>query len=233
MKIVLFKSWPYKSQKTEKHTWCAKNCHESKIGFVLSLKEKHENCNHCLTTILLYRSSRDYYYQQYSSSLLGIFNGVSTKLSTKDIYNIDYNSTIPQLGTTAGIDIVEAFVDYVFGLDGERRFASKKLLDLPILSSSNELCFSFNFLQEKGAKYYKMNFKIFAEVRSAPMIKLYVSLPNHARSFDRFDLSKLISLRDNFTTVVELSVTSLKILEKRNTVVEPCAVTGNYDKVSL
>jgi hypothetical protein len=178
----------------------------------------------------LNRESKEYYSQLYNVQTMAIFSGASTKVSIEDIYNIDYNSTIPHLGENVSITIVEALVDYVYGLDGLRSLTSKKLLDLPILSSSTELCFTFDFLQEKGAKYYKFNLKMFAEISSVPMLKVFVSLPNHARSFDRFDLSKPINLRDNLTTVVEFSVNSLKILEKRSTAAEPCAVAENYDK---
>jgi hypothetical protein len=162
-----------------------------------------------------------------------MFSGVSSNVNIEDIYNIDYNSTIPQLATNASIDNVEAFVDYAFGQDGIRSFASKKLLDLPKLSSSRELCFSFNFIQEKGAKYYKFNFKMLAEMGSLQMINVHVSLPNHVRSFDRFDLSKPITLRDNLSTFIEFSVNSLKILEKRSRAAEPCVAVENYDKVSF
>jgi hypothetical protein len=118
-------------------------------------------------------------------------------------------------------------VDYVFGLDGQKIYAGKKLVDIPILSSAHELCFS------KGAKSYKFDLKMFAEISAAPMLKVFLSLPNHTRSFDRLALSKVVTLRDNLTTSIELSVDSLKVLEKRSRVAEPCAATKNYDKVGI
>ena len=160
-----------------------------------------------------------------------MYNGASSNISMEEIYSINYNDSIVRLGTPAYPFIFEVNVITVFGLDGKQREAGSKLIKLPQLSSPVEVCFSFDFLQDKGAKSYKFSLKMFAN--STPSFKGFMSLPNQTRSFDRFQLFKVLTLPDEKTTSIAYSVYSLKFLEKRNTATEPCVSVENYDKVLL
>ena len=179
------------------------------------------------------RNARAYYGLNSNSSLLGIYNGASINISMDEIYNINYNKSIPQIGkldNPSNPSVIEVTIDYIYGLDGNRREAGTRLLKLPMLNSNAEVCFSFDFLKTKGAKLYKFNLKMFAD--STPSFKGFMSLPNQTRSFDRFQLFKLLTLPENKTTSIIYSVYSMKFLEKRNTATEPCVAVEDYDQVN-
>ena len=112
------------------------------------------------------RNARAYYGLNSNSSLLGIYNGASINISMDEIYNINYNKSIPQIGkldNPSNPSVIEVTIDYIYGLDGNRREAGTRLLKLPMLNSNAEVCFSFDFLKTKGAKLYKFNLKMFAD----------------------------------------------------------------------
>ncbi len=115
-------------------------------------------------------------------------------------------------------------------MDGVKQ--SNNQLGLTYLSSSHEACVSFAFLVGAGAKSYKIKLQMFAHQGNSPSLKGFMSLPNQARSFERFQLfDKAISLPENKDTTVDYLVYSLKFLQKRNTIEEPCVDVDNYDKV--
>jgi len=126
---------------------------------------------------------------------------------------------------------IKVNVDYVFGLDGSRRMVGVKLTSLPRLTSNVETCYSFDFLQNRGAKSYKFRVKMFATQGSSPLLKGFMSLPNQTRGYDRFQLFRVISLPNYKTTEIAYSVYSLKVLEKRSTAADPCIAVENYDRV--
>ena len=159
-----------------------------------------------------------------------MYNGASSNISMEEIYSINYNDSIVRLGTPAYPFIIEVNVITVFGLDGKQRQAGSKLIKLPQLSSALEVCFSFDFLQDKGAKNYKFSLKMFTN--STTSFRGFMSLPNQTRSFDRFQLFKGLTLPENKTTSIAYSIFSMKFLEKRNTAKEPCVSVENYDKVN-
>jgi hypothetical protein len=80
-------------------------------------------------------------------------------------------------------------------------------------------------------KEYALALELYAEPDRNIQMNGFMSLPNQMRSFDRFELFGPTSLLANKTTVMDFSVTSVKILQKRNTVAEPCIHVDNYDKV--
>jgi hypothetical protein len=174
---------------------------------------------------------------------MALFNGVSSDISIEEIYGIDYNSSIYQFHTTyslantsatvnlshENLGVVETSLASIYGLDGVKQ--SNNQLGLSILSSSVESCASFAFLASKGAKSYKIRLQMFTP-GTAPSLKGFMSLPNQARSFERFQLfDKAINLPENKDTTLDYLVYSLKFLQKRNTVEEPCVDIENYDKV--
>jgi hypothetical protein len=172
--------------------------------------------------------------------MMGLYNGVPSNISTEEIYGIDYNSSIYQFRTTYSLAnssetanlmvIIETYLTSIYGLDGEKQ--KNNQLGLTILSSSIEACASFAFLAGKGAKSYKLKLQMFAPKGSLPALKGFMSLPNQARSFERFQLfDKVLTLPDNKDTTVDFLVYSLKFLQKRNTLEDPCVNVDNYDKV--
>ncbi len=170
---------------------------------------------------------------------MALFSGVSSNISIEEIYGIDYNSSIYQFRTTyslgnmsddAKLKIFNNSLVSIFGLDGVKQ--SNYQLGLTFLTSSHEACASFAFLVGKGAKSYKIKLQMFTEQGNSPSLKGFMSLPNQARSFERFQLfDKAISLPENKDTTVDYLVYSLKFLQKRNTVEDPCVDVNNYDKV--
>ncbi len=116
------------------------------------------------------------------------------------------------------------------GLDGSRPDESG-LLGQSLLSSSEELCATFFFLWDSGVKYYRLSLAMYPVLNSDLSMSGFMSLPNQARSYDKFKLFEELELPDNSTTEMDFSVTSLKFLQKRNTVASPCIHVDNYDKV--
>jgi Cu2+-containing amine oxidase len=103
-----------------------------------------------------------------------------------------------------------------------------RLQKLPKLTSNTEICLSFDFLQNRGAKSYRFNMKMYTD--TTPYLKGFVSLPNQTRSYDRFQLFKVLILPENKIISAAYSVYSLKVLEKRNTASHPCIAVDDYDK---
>ena len=176
------------------------------------------------------------YYGQHGNNSLGtMFLGYSENISMEEIYGVDYNSSIYQftIRTGAGWEnsstTIEVIPDYFKGLNGS--YFNKRLLGLSMLSASHELCATFFFLRELGLKEYLLSLVWYAEPKSIVYMKGYMSLPNQARSFDRFQLIYNYPISDSKLTTMDFSVTALKFLQKRNTVAEPCANVDNYDKV--
>jgi hypothetical protein len=177
-----------------------------------------------------------YYGQHNNAFLYKMFSGYSENISMEEIYGADYNSSIYQFMVQTGDR--EAFtattigltLQSLTGLDGSQPRPSG-LLGLSLLSSSYELCATFFFLLDSGVKYYRLILALYAEQNRTVYMKGFMSLPNQTRSFDRFQLFQLYKLEDNKKTVMDFSVTSLKLLQKRNTVAEPCIHVDNYDKV--
>ena len=208
--------------------------------FYLELKAFSRTYSYCVmysipTSIFLChtRNARIYYGLMSNQSLLGLYSGASVNISVDEIYNVNYNSSIPELGKLGypiNPNVIEVTIDYIYGLDGRRRETGTKLLKLPLLNSNAEVCFSFDFLKTKGAKNYKFSLKMFAN--STTSFKGFMSLPNQTRSFDRFQLFKGLTLPENKTTSIAYSIFSMKFLEKRNTAKEPCVSVENYDKVN-
>jgi hypothetical protein len=165
-----------------------------------------------------------------------MFRGYSKKISMEEIYGVDYNSSIyhfivrtwkHKANTVTTIDVT---LLYFSGLDGSRPDESG-LLGLSLLSSSEELCATFFFLWDSGVKYYYLSLAMYPGPNSVLSMSGFMSLPNQARSYDKFKLFEDIELPDNSTTEMDFSVTSLKFLQKRNTVAAPCIHVDNYDKV--
>jgi hypothetical protein len=185
------------------------------------------------------RDKKVYYSGRGNASLMALFSGVSSDISIEEIYGIDYNSSIYQFQTTystatvnlshENLGVIDTSLASIYGLDGVKQ--SNNQLGLTILSSSVESCASFAFLAGKGAKSYKIRLQMFTP-GTVPSLKGFMSLPNQARSFERFQLfDKAINLPENKDTTLDYLVYSLKFLQKRNTVEEPCVNTENYDKV--
>ncbi len=151
-----------------------------------------------------------------------------------EIYGVDYNSSIYQFTMQTGdsgantMTTIDVNLKNLQGLDGS---SSRGLLRLSLLSSSEELCATFSPLWEGGVKYYIFSLALYAEPGSNVVFRGFMSLPNQARKFDRLRLFQPTSLPDNKKTTIEISVYSLKFLQKRNTVAEPCNHIDNYDKV--
>jgi hypothetical protein len=176
------------------------------------------------------------YYGQHGNNSLGtMFLGYSENISMEEIYGVDYNSSIYQFiirtgpGRANTTTTIEVTLEYFKGLNGS--YYDTRLFGLSLLSASHELCATFFFLGEVGLKEYQLNLVWYAEPKSIVYMKGYMSLPNQARSFDRLQLFYNYPISDSKLTTMEFSVTSLKFLQKRNTVAEPCANVDNYDKV--
>jgi hypothetical protein len=152
----------------------------------------------------------------------------------EEIYGVNYNSSIYQFAIQTGdsrtntITTIDVNLKLLHGLDGS---TSGGLLGLSLLSSSEELCATFFPLWNRGVKYYTISLSLYAAPDSNVSIRGLMSLPNQARNFDRLRLFPKIILPDNKKTTLEISVYSLKFLQKRNTVAEPCIHVDNYDKV--
>jgi hypothetical protein len=167
-----------------------------------------------------------------------MFRGGYTKnISMEAIYGIDYNSSIYQF-TNETMDTFNKSTttiyltpEYIAGLDGSFLSWPGELLGLSLLSSTRELCATFLFLWDCGVKEYALALELYAEPDRDIQMKGFMSLPNQMRSFDRFELFGPTFLLANKTTAMDFSVTSVKILQKRNTVAEPCIHVDNYDKV--
>jgi hypothetical protein len=177
-----------------------------------------------------------YYGQHNNASLNQMFMGFSKNISMEEIYGIDYNSsiyhfTIPtwkhKANTTTTIDVT---LQYFSGLEGSY-VNPRGLLGLFLLSSNSELCATFFFLGGGSVKNYILSLVMYPVPNSDVSMSGFMSLPNQARSFDKFKLFEHYELPDNKTTVMEFAVTSLKFLQKRNTVAKPCIHVDNYDKV--
>ncbi len=162
----------------------------------------------------------------------------------EEIYGVDYNSSIYQFTILTGnqgensTTIIEVTLKSLTGLDGSAINASG-LLGLSLLSSSSELCATFFFLWTGGVKNYFLSLSLYAEPRNAVYMKAFMSLPNQARGFEKFELfdsSQGLGLGQGLPEKklyrVEFLVTSLKFLQKRTTAAEPCIDVDNYDKVS-
>ncbi len=157
----------------------------------------------------------------------------------KEIYGVDYNSSLYQFTILTGnqgdnrTTIIEVSLRSLTELDGSLINASG-LLGLSLLSSSSDLCATFFFHRTGAVKNYFLWLSLYAEPRNVVTMKGFMSLPNQARSFEKFELfsSNLFGLPENKVFKVDLLVTSLKFLQKRNTAAEPCIDVDNYDKVS-
>ena len=178
-----------------------------------------------------------YYGQHGNQSLDWMFAGKSSNISMEEIYGVDYNSsiyqfTIWQIGRYGeNTTIIDLGLLRLNGLDGSEHMNPSGLLGLSVLSSSEEICGTFFFLWDSGVKLYRLSLKMYAEPNHNIFMSGFMSLPHQARSFDRFQLFEYYELQDNKKTVMDFSVTSLKLLQKRNTVAEPCIHVDNYDKV--
>jgi hypothetical protein len=169
-----------------------------------------------------------------------MFHGESRNISMEEIYGVDYNSSLYQFTILTGnqgdnrTTIIEVALKSLTELDGSALNASG-LLGLTLLSSSSDFCATFYFLWTGGVKNYFLWLSLYAEPRNVVAIKGFMSLPNQARSFEKFELfsSPLLGLPENKVFKVDFLVTSLKFLQKRSTAAEPCVDVDNYDKVSL
>jgi hypothetical protein len=166
-----------------------------------------------------------------------MFSGKSIDISMEEIYGVDFNSSIYQFTTQTWhsgantMTTIEVILEhYLTGLDGTWSTPSG-LLDLSLISSTQELCATFFILLDSSVKEYSIKLTMHAEPDSAVSMSGFMSLPNQARSLDRFRLFELYELLDKKYSEMYFSVTSLKYLQKRNTVAEPCIRVDNYDKV--
>jgi hypothetical protein len=182
------------------------------------------------------RDKKIYYSLQGNAPLMALFNGMSSNISIEEIYGIDYNSTIFEFRAVkssaegGNLGVIETSLASIYGLDGDKQSNSQP--GLTILTSNVEACTTFALLSGKGAKSYKIRMQMFFPQGTVPSLKGFMSLPDQARSFDRFQLfDKVISLPENKETTVDYLVYSLKFLQKRNTLQEPCVDVDNYDKV--
>ena len=193
-----------------------------------------------MNCVLPHARNKQIFYGKYkNSSMLAVFNGASSNISMDEIYSIDYNNSILQFRSNSSYQnnpfVVEVTVISIFGLDGSSGTGKPYYLTGPLmfqLASPAEVCQSFYFAWAKGTKTYKLKIRIFAEQQKAPSFKGFMSLPNQARSFDRFQLFKNISLPTNKNMNIDYLIYSLKLLERRSTTRETCIDVENYDKVN-
>ncbi len=166
---------------------------------------------------------------------MALFNGRSSNISIEEIYSVDYKSSTYQFRalnfTSYALDlgIIGTSLVNIYGLNGKKQ--NNDQLGFTLLTSTNEACASFTFLVGTGAKSYKIRLLIFTEQGLSPFLKGFMSLPNQTRGFDRFELFKGLDLRENKDTTIYYLVYSLKFLQKRNTLEQPCVDVENYDKV--
>jgi hypothetical protein len=177
-----------------------------------------------------------YHGKHSNTSVASLYRGMGRNISMEEIYRIDYNSSIYRFSIqnrySGRLDPTNIKVDLFnfIGLDGMALNVSG-LLGLSLLTSSLELCGTFFFRSDSGVNKYQLSFLIYSEEDSMASIKAFMALPNQARSFDRFQLFDEIELPDMKKTSIDYSISSLKILQKRNTASEPCIDVDNYDKV--
>jgi hypothetical protein len=187
--------------------------------------------------------NREMYYDQHGNtySVYDMFSGYIENISMQEIYGIDYNSSIyhfttiiqtGNLGAKTTTTTIEVTMQNIVGLDGSFHSPSR-LLGLSFLSASYELCATFFFLSDIAVKKYDLGLAFYSEMSNEVFMSGFMSLPNQARSFDKFQLFEFYKLPDSKKIVMDFSVTSLKFLQKRNTVADPCIHVDNYDKVSL
>jgi len=190
------------------------------------------------------RDKKMYYSPQGNASLQNLFSDGSNNhknISFEEIYGIDYRTSIYLFQTTynsantsdtSNLGIIETSLTSIFGWDGAKQRNDQ--LGLTFLSSSVEACASFAFLVGRGAKSYKIRLQMFTKQGSTPSLEGFMSLPNQARSFERFQLfdNKPIRLSEKKSTTVDYLVYSPKYMQKRNTAEEPCVDVENYDKVT-
>jgi hypothetical protein len=189
------------------------------------------------------RDKKMYYSPQGNASLQNLFSDGSNNhknISFEEIYGIDYSTSIYLFQTTynsantsdtSNLGIIETSLTSIFGWDGAKQ--SNDQLGLTFLSSSVEACASFAFLVGRGAKSYKIRLQMFTKQGSTPSLEGFMSLPNQARSFERFQLfDKPMRLPEKKNTAVDYLVYSPKFMQKRNTAEEPCVDVENYDKVT-
>ncbi len=196
------------------------------------------------TTLKLLVSKKPHRDKKMYSSLTGLFsagsNNHKNNITIEEIYGIDYNTSIYLFQTTynsannsdtSNLGIIEISLREIFGWDGAKQ--NNDQLGLTFLSSSHEACASFAFLVGRGAKSYKIRLQMFTKQGSTPSLEGFISLPNQARSFERFQLfdNKHIRLSEKKSTTVDYLVYSPKFMQKRNTAEEPCVDVENYDKV--
>jgi len=190
--------------------------------------------------VLPHARNKQIFYGKYkNSSLLGIYNGAGSNISMDEIYSIDYNNSILQFRSNSSYQnnpfVVEVTVISIFGLDGSSGTGKPYYLTGPLmfqLASPAEVCQSFYFAWPKETKTYQLKIGMFAEQSKSPSFIGFMSLPNQARSFDRFQLFKGISLPAKKTIFIDYLMYSLKLLERRSTSKEPCIDVKNYDKVN-
>jgi hypothetical protein len=177
-----------------------------------------------------------FYGQNGNESLAIMFSGLSRNISIEEIYGVDYNSSINKFSIQTGdswanmTTTIKVTLEELTGLGGSWSSPSG-LLRLSLLSGDNELCVTFFFLLDGGVKEYSLSLTMYAEPKRLVSMSGYMSLPNQARNFDKFKLFPYTSIPDKKMTFMEFSITSLKFLQKRNTVADPCIHIDNYDKV--
>jgi hypothetical protein len=173
-----------------------------------------------------------------------MFHGESRNISMEEIYGVNYNSSIYQFtyltwnqwdNSTTSIEVT---LRSLTGLDGSA-INTSGLLGMSLQSSSSELCATFFFLWTGGVKNYFLSLSLYAEPRHAVYMKAFMSLPNQARGFEKFELFDSSpglglgqGLPEKKVYRVDFLITSLKFLQKRSTAAEPCVDVDNYDKVS-
>jgi hypothetical protein len=172
-----------------------------------------------------------------------MFHGDSRNISMEEIYGVDYNNSIYQFTIMTGnrgdnrTTIIEVALKSLTKLDGSA-INTSGLLGLSLLSSSSDLCATFYFLWTGGVKNYFLWISLYAEPKSVVAMKGLMSLPNQARSFEKFQLFDCSpglgigqGLPEKKLYTVDFLITSLKFLQKRSTAAEPCIDVDNYDKV--
>jgi hypothetical protein len=192
-----------------------------------------------LRSCVKFRDKKAYYGQHDVSLLSNLYAGANINISMAELYAVEFNSSTYQFRSPAqsssevvNLGVVETTLMTIYGWDGSNLSNdSHNQLGLTRLASNAEECVSFAFLSGKGAQRYKLKLQMFAEPGVSPSLKGYMTLPNKARSFDRFRLFKSRELPENRETTMDYSVYSLKLLQKRSTDEEPCVDVDNYDKV--
>ena len=163
-------------------------------------------------------------------SFTALFAGSTIgNISMAEIYSINYNKSIYHLGLMPNTNTDPSILEVkTSGYGG----AKATPMSQPLLSSDSEICFSFDLSRKMGDMNYQFTVKMFVSQMSVapPALVGFMSLPHQTRGFDRFQLFK-VKLVENTLTTVAQSVYSLKVLERRNTMAEPCVAVDNYDQV--